>query len=618
MRQRVGLITVLALFGLVFGVGPLWADEDEDKAGSAEPAPATPGDSDGDGKPDEAAPAADKNGDGKPDVAGDADHDGKPDVAGDADHDGKPDVAPVGAPDDGDKDHDGKVDQDGDLDNDGVKDTEEAGYDPEDPPTDPFDEDGDGVVEPDEVAMREENNALFKDIPDDVDDAALEGRSEDSELTPSITVEDFRKLVRITKKIVLDKMEKKIAHKSAQKMQKFSLIVVGFSALGLLLLLMPLALGKKYPGQGALLFKYSALAALVFIVTVNMFGGVIYGFRIVQGAMSSYTNPSTAIAAGTFDTLDDNADSYVTTGKELFGPSLDQMKKDPDAQPAAILIENGMKVVQDAKVFMSIAKLFKKVDFIFGILPIVLMAVTLLLFVLAIRPTLTEIVKLPAAAAAGNATAGKDVMKKSMGRVIGELKATVCTIGILIVLTLISGAILGQIVKPAIGALLEYFSLAVSYLQFVEGASSGMVFMTLFGVILFLILNLATLILSMAFFLGKSQKIFQQRFNEGTPLATHTRFFKWGVPSVLLVQVFPLLFVIVAGKGLAWLNDSSREGILDAEKVSWSKILLSGPLFLVVAFIILFWAVRGLKAIKFLATYKVKAKPSAVVDPVTK
>jgi hypothetical protein len=54
-------------------------------------------------------------------------------------------------------------------------------------------------------------------------------------------------------------------------------------------------------------------------------------------------------------------------------------------------------------------------------------------------------------------------------------------------------------------------------------------------------------------------------------------------------------------------------GIKDAEQASWTKTLLMGPLVLVVAFIVLFWALRGVKAIKFLATYKVKVKPPAAV-----
>jgi hypothetical protein len=218
-------------------------------------------------------------------------------------------------------------------------------------------------------------------------------------------------------------------------------------------------------------------------------------------------------------------------------------------------------------------------------------------------------------AAAGEAGVGKETTKNALRRVWGELLATLCTVGVLTVLTLISAFILGRIVQPALDALLGYFSLAVTYLQFVEGASSGVVFLTLFGVVLFLALNLGTLILSMSFFLSKFQKIFQARFNDGTPVATHRRFFKWGVPAVLFVQLFPLLFVFVAEKALDKINASLLEGIRDADQVPWTKIMLAGPLFLVVAYALLFWGARGVKAIGFLFSYKVKPKQARAAAP---
>jgi hypothetical protein len=391
-------------------------------------------------------------------------------------------------------------------------------------------------------------------------------------------------------------------------MAKFSWMVFGLSCCGLLLLGMPLFLKKTYPGQGKTLFKYSALAAGTFFVTVNLFGGVLFGMRQAQNALSSYTNPSVAIAGGTFDTLYNNADEFVVTGKELFLPTLEAMRNNPDEQPAVMLLENGMKIVEDAKVFMSMAKLFKKVDFVFSILPIILTLVTLILFILAIKPTLVEIIKLPAAAAAGNSGAGRDIVTKSIKRVKGEMLATLCTVGVLTVLTLVSAAILGRVVEPALASLLRYFSAAISYLQFVEGASSGLVFVSLFGVILFLVLNLAALILSMSFFLGKSQKIFQARFNEGEPVSKHKKFFQWGIPAVLLVQVFPLVFAYVGEIILDKVNSSLLSGVTDAEAVPWTKLMIAGPLVLIVAFSILFWAVRGFKAIKFLQSYTVKPK----------
>jgi hypothetical protein len=395
-------------------------------------------------------------------------------------------------------------------------------------------------------------------------------------------------------------------------MKTFSLIVVAVSGLGILLLLMPLFLAKKYPGQGKLLFKYSALAALTFIVTVNLFGGVLYGLRTVQGALSGLTNPQVAIASGTFDTLHDDAEEYIVTGKELFGPTLKAMREHPEKQPVEILLENGLRLVGDVKVILSIKNMMKKLDWAFGFIPIILTILTLVLFVLAIRPTLMEIVRMPARAAQGHAAVGKDVMRKSMARVIGELKATICTIGVLTALTLISSVVLGNMLKPALKAFLEYFAKAVNYLLFSNEPSTGLVFVALFAVVLFLVLNLATLILSMAFFLGKCQKIFQQRFNEGTPISTHQYFFKWGIPSVLLVQVFPLIFALVVSKILGAVNDTN--GIANPDDVSWTRIMLMGPLILVLSFLVTFWAARGFKAIKFLFKYKVKVKtPPGVI-----
>ncbi|HEU0035384.1 MAG TPA: hypothetical protein VFQ53_32465 [Kofleriaceae bacterium] len=486
-----------------------------------------------------------------------------------------------------------------------------VGHDDSDgePATDPFDSDSDGTVSAEEAAERKEFQAEFADVPDDVivDEAAIEqAHPEDAELTPSMTAEKFRQLVATARKVVLEKMSAKIAAKTDKRMRTFSILVFALSLAGLLLLAMPLFLRKKYPGQGALLFKYSALAAVTFFVTVNLFGGVLYGLRTAQSALSSYTNPSVAIATSTFDALDKNADDFLVMGKELFGPTLEQMAGNPDEQPAVLLLENGQKLFKDVKVFFKIKDLLKSVDFVFTILPIVLMLVTLILFVLAIKPTLVEIVKLPAVAASGNTAAGRDVVGKSLRRVKGELLATICTVGVLAVITLLSSFILGHIVEPAIRSFLEYFTLSIYYLQFVPDASTATVFLSLLGVILLLVLNLAVLILSMTFFLGKCQKIFQARFNDGTPIAVHRRFFQWGIPAVLFVQLFPLLFVYLAGFVLDKVNAMLVGDTLDAEQIPWTKIMLLGPFVLVGMFLVLFWAARGFKGIGFLFKYKVK------------
>lgn len=64
------------------------------------------------------------------------------------------------------------------------------------------------------------------DIPDSVSDDALDQRPEDSELLPSITVEDLRKRVRLAKERVLTQMKRKLIAMSDRRF-----LVLGFLAL---------------------------------------------------------------------------------------------------------------------------------------------------------------------------------------------------------------------------------------------------------------------------------------------------------------------------------------------------------------------------------------------------
>src|SRR4029077_7306612 len=128
------------------------------------------------------------------------------------------------------------------------------------------------------------------------------------------------------------------------------------------LLLMPLFLAKKYPGKGGLLFKYSAIAAGTFFITVNLFGAVAVGFRTAQAGLGTLTNPQLKIAEGFFDSIDKEAKELKELGPTLLERTLDLLQNGGDEQPAAALIENGQKLIADAHVFVTIAKMFKSLD----------------------------------------------------------------------------------------------------------------------------------------------------------------------------------------------------------------------------------------------------------------
>jgi hypothetical protein len=464
-------------------------------------------------------------------------------------------------------------------------------------------------MEPEEAELAKETEAAFKEINEEV---TAKGQGEIDLDNPGMTVAEFKNLVRLAKAKVLERLKAKMAKKQDAKMAKIGRYIAYFSLAGVLLLLLPFGLKKKYPNKMGMLFKYSGLAALTFIVTVNFFGGVVLGMRTAQGAIGSLTNPQLKVAEGFFDALDAKPDHYLPFAKDLFGPTLKSMSAGGEGeQPIVALLENGQKLVKDAMVFKNVAGMVKKMDFVFAAIPIVLLLVTMLLFVLAIRPTLTEIVKMPGNVAAGDAAAGKAAVKNAGKRVLGEVFATLCTVGVLVVLSLLATVVLGRLLAPALDLLIQYFATGVLYLQVKAGASTTLIFVSLFAVVLFLALNLAVIILGMAFFLGKTQKVFQARFHDKTPLRQHARFWKWGTASVLACLAIPVVYMLLAKVGIEKLADVF---IGSGEDIGWAKLFVVAPLILVVGFLVVFWAARGIKAIKFLFTYKVK--PPVAKQPI--
>lgn len=624
---------VLALAVVIALTGRARAEEDDEPAAGGEPAAA------GEHPTDDDQPAAgghDQPADDDPPTAGGdapAPDDEQPAAADDDDQPAAAAAAPA-ADDDGDPDNDladlegldPALLQDSDP---GPGDTSDdyGAFDPSDDALEateddaedvavvmdedgePYiqaDYDGDGKVSAEELAEEQAFDTAFADIPDEVTDDALDHRSELAELMPSIGMAQFRTLVHLAKKKVLERMEKKIAAKADARMATIGKLVALFSLAGLLLLFMPFVLAKRHPGQMGALFKYSAIAALTFVVTVNLFGGIMLGMRKVQSAVGNQTNPQLRLAAGFFDTLDHNAERYLVTGREIFAPTLEQLDGKSDAQPAAVLIANGQKVVEKASVFKTVAGWFQKISFVFGALPIVLLAVTMVLFVLAIKPTLLEIIRLPAVAAAGAAGATTGVVGRAMKRVGGELVATLCTLAVLLVLTLVAGFVMGRVCEPMLDTLITCFARAIDYLQFVDDASVGQVGLMLLSVLLALAFNLAVVILAMSFFLGRTQKIFQQRFNQGIPLSAHARWWRWGIPSVVGALCIPVAYLALAKIIIAAVERKVMASVTDAEKVNWSALLLLSPALLVLGFVFFLWAARGVKALGFLGGYKVK------------
>jgi hypothetical protein len=315
------------------------------------------------------------------------------------------------------------------------------------------------------------------------------------------------------------------------------------------------------------------------------------------------TNPVIKIVVASLDGIEEEAEDLVEFGPQLIQPTLDHITEGDEVMPVPLL-ENTKKVVKDAQPFISIAKSFKSIQWVTDYIPIVTTLIAVLLFALGARPVIKKLIALPGQAAEGGDPKG--IVKEAFQFVGREVVAALGLIAFLVALTLISAEAMALAVKPAVKCFLDMFFLNIIYMQQLN-ASTGLLYGSLGSVVFFLVVNIAMIIVSSAFYLGKVHKIFQARMHEKVPLGTHKKFWVWGTLGVLFVQFFPFLFML-GGEPLV---DYLVEKGFAKDDPNWTMGLLSGPLVIAVGFLVLFWAARGFKALRFMMKYP----PNGVAAP---
>lgn len=473
------------------------------------------------------------------------------------------------------------------------------------------------------TALAQEEEAPAAADPAAADEAAVAAEAaEGAEATPfDMTPEQraqyaaaLRQVVKEVRGKVLDKISDRIAAKQGEKLDRIATVLSIIALSGVLLLFMPLVLRKKYPDQMGTLFKYSALAALLFFLAVNLFALVLFTMRGTQSALGKYTNPQVKLVSSTFDLVEDKAEDMADIGPILIEPTLASLTGDTDAPVLSIMLDNVQKLKNDMHVFTTVGNFFKKLNWLFGMLPILFIGLAIFLFAKVARPTLMEIVRLPERAASGERGVVGHTVRLTLRNVWAEAKATFATVGVLMLLTLVAAFLLGYVLEPAIEIFMAYLAVCFMYVQIAPDASAFWILFSLMGSILFLVLNLAVIILTTAFFLGKCQKIFQRRFREGVPLAAHGRFWKWGVLSALWAQLLPVLYILASVPAIGWFVEKSVERFLNESTQNWAFILGTGPAMFIVTFLLVFWIGRGISALGFLARYKVDGQGYAGVQ----
>lgn len=418
---------------------------------------------------------------------------------------------------------------------------------------------------------------------------------------PKAYAEELRRRLPGLREKIEEKIGEKITAKQEAQMDMISEILGYVSLAGFLLLLLPLFLGGRYPGKAGVLFKQAALAGLLFCLAVNMLSLALMLLRGMQGAMAAVSNPQIAMVEGFFDTLDKDADDLAAIGPQILDPTLAQLEGGGDSAAVALL-DNLHRLQQQVGVFQTVADWLKGLDWLFGALPTVMALVAVGLFVVSFRPLLTDIVMLPIRAAKGEVQLGAGALAKETMRKVGrEFLVVFGMMGVLIVLTIVSGTLLSLLVAPAVEALLGFLLIAFIYLQVEPVASTGLLLVSIASVLALLVMCVLVVVVGNVLFLSRAQKIFRQRYHDKIPLGRHRVFWTRGSWQVLWSQLLPVLILSL----LAVVVEPVLGAFIDGDEPSFLAGMLASGAVLLFGFVALFWLGRGVRSLKGLASYKV-------------
>lgn len=446
----------------------------------------------------------------------------------------------------------------------------------------PVDLDGDGVIDPEE-------EPLTFDVPDGLAGADF--------------LASFTALVEKMREKIITKMIYKTTQKQSKTMGLLMMIMLGLTAAGVFILLTPLFLAKKYPGKEKLVWKGALLATFAYISTMLVFTGAVFLLRTAKNETAMLVNPPLAIANASFDAIHDQV-AFLTSApggendvRVLLEPPIAALAAGSEDGMLEAVLDNVSQFKEDFSVFKALANFFKGLGWLFASVSTILVIVAVVMFMLSQKSLLRDILRLPTQVAGGdvaNFGAAFGAMQKRTGK---EVLALVLAIGVLLASAFIAGFLLYMALTPAVAALFDYLMANIAYVLTPGDASRLVVYGSLFGYGIFLGLVVVLIILGNAFFVGKFQKVIQQKFRHGIPAPTYKKFWLWGPLAAIWVQVLPVAILFLS----SFVLDKMFEG--RSGDMSWETALLVGPLGQLVALPLLFWIFQGFRALKFLLKF---------------
>lgn len=410
----------------------------------------------------------------------------------------------------------------------------------------------------------------------------------------------LRKKIQEAKKKTHDKMVAKANVKLAWRMNLLAMILGGLSLCSFFLLLMPVFLGKKFPGQGAKLFRIGLYTSLAMFGSFVLLSGVLLGMRVVQAKMGEYTNPGLVFSDGAFDAADKQVEDIAASPGLMLKPLEDVTVGKSDDLSLAVL-QNASHFKKEVTVFMDVFKFYKSVHGVLAYVPMALIILAVVLFLVSIKDLIKDVLKIPERVMKGELKE-TDVFLFVGKRVKGETIATVCTLGVLLLLTIVSAAALTLLAAPTMSNFMRQLFVTIQYVTVAKTFDKTIMYIGLLGVIVFIILTVVISIASTAFYLGKSQKVFRAWFNYGAPVAKYKGFFLgWRTVGVLFNLALPAIMLFAMSALANSLIDKATNGTA----FDWTMALLPAAIALPGGLLTVF-LVPGVMTLRSIMKYQVE------------
>ena len=403
-----------------------------------------------------------------------------------------------------------------------------------------------------------------------------------------------------------------VAEHNNERTATAALIVFLAGFAGLLLLLTPLFLRKRYPGQDKTIFKFSVLATVLFMVNMFLFAFALMILRVTQTIGAESVSPKVAMVDASFTVLKEQANDLVDLFPILFEPTIVQLAEGSDKDMTVLLLENIGKLQQDVAVFERFAGVFRSVNSVLDYTDMVFGLVAVAVFAIGFKDVFWDIVRLPSRAmAAPDEKTGLTIAKRSLSHSGREMLVVLAMIFVILVLTAIAGATMRAAVGPAVEGLLAFVVLGVFHVQLTPDASTFAIYLGLGGMALILLLDIAVVLISNVLFLSRAQKLIRARIQQKVPLRANWKFFVYGLAIVVGVQLLPWIYLEIADV----VFELTLGNLLGLDDPPIGFVLAFGGIAMLGGWLAAFWAARGLVGLRWLLHYPMPKPPGRDGDP---